>query len=486
MATVALIGKTIELGAKVVSKIKDDQAAESLLGHIRTKVLLLLELLQEVRAKPPDQQPTEQRMQQAQRVLEDYHMTVTQYINQHWMLKFFRATEMKERLDRLDREMALVLTLLDATKGGNPPPTSETIQEGEAQASAELLTILAAEPQFVQAADIEEDREASRATMELQLRARGQSAREALTCPCGCSQQLVKNLDLESPKTCYACGCPKTGAFFSCPDSKPKHLCLSCAQAAGLKPAAYLGRFKVVQDLLLPAEPEDRQRELANSTGATYALLHQAVFWNNLYGVLLLLDNKADIDVRTEALDHALGIPKGSTPLHLAVVTLNVRIVKILLSRGANPEARNEEGKTPVELASGDEDMQALFGNVEELKRMAPNVQALSSRRKFREMFALINERSADPNMKDPNQQYYALHKAAWHGDLDVCLQLICAGAIPNLRSMYNAAAASPESPKLPSEVARARGERHRDCADTLQDIEREADERMARTAESP
>ena len=56
---------------------------------------------------------------------------------------------------------------------------------------------------------------------------------------------------------------------------------------------------------------------------------------------------------------------EGLTPLHLAVKALNIRFAKDLLLRGANRDQETVEGKKPIEMVPvGDDVMKQKFMDV--------------------------------------------------------------------------------------------------------------------------
>lgn len=69
--------------------------------------------------------------------------------------------------------------------------------------------------------------------------------------------------------------------------------------------------------------------------------LHVAVRWNNLEVVSALLDDD-NINI------HAMTVHEN-TPLHCAA-KWNSKVVEILLAKGSNPKAKNEDGKTAYDL----------------------------------------------------------------------------------------------------------------------------------------
>ncbi|MDP7052406.1 MAG: ankyrin repeat domain-containing protein [Verrucomicrobiota bacterium] len=71
--------------------------------------------------------------------------------------------------------------------------------------------------------------------------------------------------------------------------------------------------------------------------------LHEAAFWGNVEVVRLLISKEADVDAK----DYY-----ECTPLHDAVDYGNLEILKLLLGKNTNVNAINEDGETPLDLAS--------------------------------------------------------------------------------------------------------------------------------------
>ncbi|RNF19701.1 putative ankyrin repeat family protein [Trypanosoma conorhini] len=80
---------------------------------------------------------------------------------------------------------------------------------------------------------------------------------------------------------------------------------------------------------------------VTDSHGGT--ALFTALFMKKVEAVEFLLENGADAQVTIDG--------DKSTPLHIAVEHANTACVKLLLSFGANPQAANTSGETPVSLA---------------------------------------------------------------------------------------------------------------------------------------
>lgn len=87
-----------------------------------------------------------------------------------------------------------------------------------------------------------------------------------------------------------------------------------------------------------------------------YTTLYIAVELGNYDLAVYLLDNKADVNVVCRG-------DKNWTPLHRAVANRNGRIARLLVERGANLEARDVDGRRPIDLAEkyGDGGMKKLL-----------------------------------------------------------------------------------------------------------------------------
>lgn len=92
--------------------------------------------------------------------------------------------------------------------------------------------------------------------------------------------------------------------------------------------------------------------------------LHVAALWNHVDVINLLLAAKADPNAQNEkgallrrstCIDHVFYTAahiSGNTPLHEAAKKNHLGAVKALVAGGANPEVKNLEDQTPVDVAS--------------------------------------------------------------------------------------------------------------------------------------
>lgn len=120
--------------------------------------------------------------------------------------------------------------------------------------------------------------------------------------------------------------------------------------------AAFFGHWKMADVLLLHGANPARADP---STGET--ALHLAVSKagrpQRIHLVRVLVENGADVNARTIP-DRETGAfmrdvrTKGETPLHRAAAYGSAEIIRYLLERGADPEARDARGDSPLTWAS--------------------------------------------------------------------------------------------------------------------------------------
>jgi len=100
----------------------------------------------------------------------------------------------------------------------------------------------------------------------------------------------------------------------------------------------------------------DMGTDVNQKNRAHYTALYVATELNNYDLAAYLLDNAADVNVVCRG-------DRNWTPLHRAVANRNGRIARLLVQRGADLEARDADGRRPVDLVEifGDNGMKALL-----------------------------------------------------------------------------------------------------------------------------
>jgi ankyrin repeat protein len=180
---------------------------------------------------------------------------------------------------------------------------------------------------------------------------------------------------------------------------------------------------------LVASHPDD----LTATDAAGSTLLHHAAGFGTLETMTWLLERGADLNARNQ---------RGSTPLHWAIH--DEAKVRLLLSRGANVNARQVEGRTPVFLA-------ASLGNGHAILRLAL-------------------EQGGNPALATANGQT-PLMVAAGRGDLDALRLLVGKGVDLNAKNgagetalMFAASSGNPEAVRFLLEQGadlRVRSKRH-------------------------
>jgi len=140
-----------------------------------------------------------------------------------------------------------------------------------------------------------------------------------------------------------------------------------------LHAAAAHGRSEVAK-LLLAAKADVNAK-----TNSGLTPLHLAALLDHAEIAILLLENHADVNAKSGAgvaddngpgihvvstvlgagftVAHGDSFGGGATPLHLAAMSGYKNLAEILLAHGADINARNNSGKTPLQLAKSRKDM---------------------------------------------------------------------------------------------------------------------------------
>jgi hypothetical protein len=120
-------------------------------------------------------------------------------------------------------------------------------------------------------------------------------------------------------------------------------------------------RIMSLRDIFKRATPEEKaakRTEAINKAGLRgINKFFRAVEKNDLRLVKRLLADGADVNARTQTpstvsiMMYSVPYAKGSTPLHAAALLGHDDIARLLLEKGADINARNNEGHTPLDYA---------------------------------------------------------------------------------------------------------------------------------------
>eukprot|EP00667_Euglena_gracilis_P003048 EG_transcript_3055 len=213
----------------------------------------------------------------------------------------------------------------------------------------------------------------------------------------------------------------------------------------------------------------------ANDLGRNYTLLHQAVFWESKFGVVVLINYGADVNAQTIALDPTLQLAQGSTPLHIAALLGNEAIIRLLLCSGADPNIKDGKGMTPAQLNTSPQCRKLLVDPA--VVRLGQEMCGLAKGQRFAQAidFAVRHHLPLDikqyPGME--GSDYYIIHQVAYGGDTQSYRIMLAHGACPLLRTM-----GKDGERRLPSAVARS--QRKLDAAKYMELEERKAMDRLA------
>jgi len=188
--------------------------------------------------------------------------------------------------------------------------------------------------------------------------------------------------------------------------------------------------------------------------------LHEAVLEGDLQRVKKLLEQGANVNARNTV---------GWTPLHLAAEKGYLEVARLLVEKGADVNARDDDGTTPLHFA-------ALWGHLEVARLLVEKGADVDARNNFGttplhyaalgghlEVARLLVEKGADVDARN-NNGWTPLHYAAPNGHLEVVRFLLEAGANPTPRSNEG---------WTPADMARWRG--HEFVAEFIEDWVKEA-----------
>jgi len=174
-------------------------------------------------------------------------------------------------------------------------------------------------------------------------------------------------------------------------------------------------------------ELEEGANVNACTTGSVFGELNgltplmRAVMWCNLDRVKLLLKYKADVNLQAKAVPGDPVNRAGNTALHMAVKGANVpydfdnaiAIIKELLAAGANPNAKNNYGETPLYTTL---DIEGFIYDKDDNPLKDEEGDPIRNARR-REVAELLIESGSDINAQanDGNTHlHYALYRGMW------------------------------------------------------------------------
>ena len=191
-------------------------------------------------------------------------------------------------------------------------------------------------------------------------------------------------------------------------------------------------------------------------------LLHWAVEQHNIDAAEILITNGANINAKTA---------KGRTPLHSAALYNWKDIAELLISKGAQVNAKNIYGRTPLHLAASKDMAELLIAkgadvNAKDNQGNTPLQVVISFDKGFyRDMIKLLIAKGADVNVKVVKGRT-PLHLAALYNSKDVAELVIAKEGQLNAKNIYGRTplhVAAKNNSKDVAELLLARGARVND-----------------------
>jgi len=146
-----------------------------------------------------------------------------------------------------------------------------------------------------------------------------------------------------------------------------------------------------------------------------HSLLFLAAQAGDLYGVKLVIDCGVNPNIQNK---------DGDTPLHSAALNGKSEVVKLLLEHGADPNIQNKDGMTPLHFATE-------YSPWHFAARYSPWDSA--TERGYLRVVKLLLEHGADPNIQNKDGMT-PLHFATERGSPEVVKLLLEHGADPNIQ----------------------------------------------------
>ncbi|CAH1396891.1 unnamed protein product [Nezara viridula] len=165
--------------------------------------------------------------------------------------------------------------------------------------------------------------------------------------------------------------------------------------------------------------------------------LHKAAMESSIDLTYVLMRRGANVNAQDR---------HGWTPLHIACLfsrNVSLEIIQLLLDGGADIEATTEFGFTPLCLAEAGNDLFFLGFLAENMDKLGKGLKEIympeeDTRKEHEDIMTLLLDNGASCNHQDDHLGWTALHWAAASGDLRTTQLLVSRGAKVSIRSRFN------------------------------------------------